>query len=343
VSAARSPESASQDGAPQRAFGVEVRSYHGQPVIKEPVWTWEIPCYFYTGGLAGASAGLGLLAGLRGNDVLARRAWASALLGVTASPALLTMDLGKPARFINMLRMFKVTSPMSVGSWILTLSGATTTLATAHAWLGAFPRMGRLAKPLAALLGLPLSTYTAALVANTAVPVWHEARRELPFVFGSGAALSAGAAAAILTPTEDAAPARRLALAGAVSELASKHLMETRLGEHGQPYKEGAGGKFGHIGQACLAGGAAVMALAGARSRAAAVVGGALLSAGALSARWSVFKAGFQSAADPRYVVGPQRASISDGQRQGASRTKPRVSEVDVARGSPALNLGGES
>src|SRR5947199_4307092 len=200
----------------------EPRSYHGQPVIKEPIWTWEIPLYFFTGGLAGASAGFAYLNELRGNEELTRRAWAPALVSVAASPALLTSDLGRPARFLNMLRMFKVTSPMSVGSWILSVSGATTALATANAWTGAFPRLGRLARPASALLGLPLSTYTGALIANTAVPVWHESRRLLPFVFGSGAALSAGAASLIITPLDSAAPARRLALAGAALEAGLK-------------------------------------------------------------------------------------------------------------------------
>src|SRR4051794_35011715 len=168
-------------------------SYYGQPVIKEPTWTWEIPCYFYTGGLGGASAGLAYLSELRGDDELARRAWAAALAGVAVSPALLTSDLGKPLRFINMLRVFKVTSPMSVGSWVLTASGMTTAVAAANAWAGLFPASARVARPAAALLGLPLSTYTGALVANTAVPVWHEARGLLPVVFASGAAASAGA------------------------------------------------------------------------------------------------------------------------------------------------------
>ncbi len=85
-------------------------------------------------------------------------------------------------RFINMLRMFKVTSPMSMGSWILTASGATTTLAAVNAWTGLFPRVARLACPAAATFGLPLSTYTAALIADTAVPVWHQAHHMLPFV-----------------------------------------------------------------------------------------------------------------------------------------------------------------
>src|SRR5204862_3440317 len=102
-------------------------SYYGRPILKEPVWTPEIPIYFFAGGMAGAAAAAAWLAEIRGNDDLARRAWLVALGGATASPALLISDLGRPARFLNMLRMFKVTSPMSVGSWIL--AGAGTTIA----------------------------------------------------------------------------------------------------------------------------------------------------------------------------------------------------------------------
>ena len=311
-------------------------SYHGQPVIKEPIWTWEIPMYFFTGGMAGASAGLAYLSGVRGNEVLARRAWTGALAGVSVSPLFLISDLGRPTRFMNMFRMFKVTSPMSVGSWILGASGATTTLAAAHAWTGWFPRSARLARPAAALLGLPLCTYTAALVANTAVAVWHDARRLLPFVFGSGAALSAGAAATIAAPPEHAAPARRLALASAALELGLTEIMKKRLGEHGEVYGQGTASKFSHLSQALILGGSALLAGRGSSSRAAAVAGGALLGAGALSARWTIFKAGFQSAADPKYVVGPQRRAIERGERKGAARRSSNVSEVRPAQGSPA-------
>jgi hypothetical protein len=321
---------------PDAAGPQGVRSYHGQPVIKEPIWTWEIPCYFFTGGLAGSSAGLAYLSELRGNEVLARRAWGTALVGVSLSPALLVSDLGRPLRFLNMLRMFKVTSPMSVGSWILSASGLTTTVAAANVWFGAFPRAGRLARPAAALLGLPLSTYTAALVANTAGPVWHEARDSLPYVFGSGAALSAGAAATIATPTIHAKPARRLALAAAALELASKELMERRLGEHGEPYEHGAASTFGHIARACVLAGGALLARRGASSRSAAALAGALLCAGGLSGRWSIFKAGFQSASDPKHVVGPQRAAIERGERRGAARSEPKVAEAERSVGSPA-------
>jgi hypothetical protein len=314
----------------------EIRSYYGQPVIKEPVWSWEIPTYFFTGGMAGASAGLAYLSELRGNDVLARRAWAVAFGAISASPGLLTSDLGKPARFMNMLRMVKVTSPMSLGSWILSASGATTALAAASEWTGLFPRAGRVSKPAAGVLGLPLSTYTAALVANTAVPVWHEARRTLPFVFASGAALSAGAAVTMATPPDNAAPARRLALAGAALELGLTQVMEQQLGELGEPYESDMPYKLKAVTRLCLTTGSALLAARASRSRTAAIASGALLCAGALSARWSVFKAGFKSAADPKYVVGPQRARIEARERAGAARKEPTVAEPEPAVGTPA-------
>lgn len=314
----------------------EVRTYHGQPVIKEPTWTWEIPTYFFTGGLAGASAGLAYLSGLRGNEVLERRAWAISLGAIGISPAFLISDLGRPARFLNMLRMFKITSPMSVGSWILAGSGATTSLAALNAWTGLLPRPAKVARPAAALLGLPLSTYTAALLANTAVPVWHEARRTLPFVFGSGASLSAGAAAAAVTPPAHAAPARRLAVGAALAEGIANEFMHHRLGEHGEPYKKGAGSLLSHLSRGATVAGAAIMLGRGASSRPAAIAAGALLGAGALSARWSIYRAGFQSAADPKYVIGPQRAGIERGERAGGSRRRSKVTAIRSDKGSPA-------
>jgi formate-dependent nitrite reductase membrane component NrfD len=316
----------------------EVRTYHGQQILKNPVWTWEIPVYFFFGGTAGASAGLAYLSELRGNDVLARRAWGAAVTGIGISPVLLISDLGRPERFINMLRVFKVTSPMSVGSWILGASGTSIGIATVNAWTGLFPRLARLARPAAALFGLPLSTYTAALIANTAVPVWHEAHETLPFVFGSGAALSAGAAAVAATPTAHAAPARRLALGAAACELVASGLMERRLGEQGEPYEQGTAGKFAKISKVSIATGAALLFKRGGTSRPAAVAAGALLLAGAMSTRWSVLKAGAQSAADPKYVVGPQRAAIDRGERRGASRRHPRARDHGPATGSPATS-----
>src|SRR5829696_3345202 len=121
----------------------EARSYYGRAVLKEPIWSWEIPCYFFAGGLAGASSNLALVARLAGNDRLARRALLVALGGAAVSPPLLISDLGRPDRFYNMLRVFKPTSPMSVETWVLSAFGAATGLATDSEVLGLFPRLGR--------------------------------------------------------------------------------------------------------------------------------------------------------------------------------------------------------
>jgi hypothetical protein len=287
----------------------EARSYYGRPVIKSPVWKPEIPWYFFLGGVAGASAPLAWTADVTGNRRLGRNAGMICLAAASASPVLLITDLGVPARFFNMMRVFKVTSPMNMGSWILAGTGTAAAIATAHERFGMFGRLGRVARGLSALFGLPLATYTAALLSNTAVPAWHEARRELPFVFAGSAGASAGAAAAIVTPPADARPARRLAVLGVLVEVASARLMEHRLGELAEPYREGDAGMYSKLAKGLSAAGAAVMAARGGR-RSSAVAGGAMIMAGSVCERWSVFKAGVGSAKDPRYTVGPQRARL---------------------------------
>jgi hypothetical protein len=160
-------------------------------------------------------------------------------------------------------------------------------------------------------------------------------------VFGSGAAFSAGAAAVIVTPPEDAGPARRLAVAGAALELGIEQLMERRLGELDEVYKQGPAGKFARLARVSTIAGAALVAR-GSKSRAASMLGGALLCAGGVSTRWSIFKAGFQSAADPAQVIGPQRSAIERGERKGASRRRSNVSSIDPALGSPATSVSRE-
>ena len=166
------------------------------------------------------------------------------------------------------------------------------------------------------------------------MPVWHEGRRWLPFVFGSGAALSAGAAAVAVTPVEYARPARRLALAAAVVAVASKEAMQRRIGEAGEPYEQGAAGRFGHLSRACIVAGAALLAGRGGSSRAAATVAGGLLCAGALSARMSILRAGYQSAADPN--SGRAAARRSARRRTGASRRESKLHVIEPEFGSPA-------
>ena len=308
------PQISREDG------GTEARSYYGRPVLKEPVWSWEIPWYFFAGGLAGASSSFALLARAGGNEKLARRARLTALAGAAASPVLLISDLGRPDRFYNMLRVFKPTSPMSVGTWILTAFGTSTGIAAASDMLGIFPRLGRLSEAVSALLGPALSTYTAVLVSDTSVPVWHEARRELPLVFAASSAASAGAAAMILTPLDYAGPARRLAVGGALLEIGATEAMKRGLGDFlAEPYEKEEAGRFDSAAKAVSCLGAVVTALVGRRRRSMSALGGALILAGAALERWSVFRAGFQSARDPKYTVVPQRerAGLRDGARAG--------------------------
>ena len=220
-----------------------------------------------------------------------------------------------------MLRVFKVTSPMSVGSWILLRLGGASNTAAALELLGILrPRQvarrgRRRSRP-----GPPLATYTGALIANTAIPVWSEARDELPWLFGASAAASAGRRRCDLHADRvPPGPARRAAVAGVALELGLMQAMEKRLGFVGEVYKQGEAGRYGeHLEglhgrrrRRCSrwrGGGAA-------RPRSA---GGALVLAGELALRWSVFKAGFQSARDPRYTVLPQKERLQRRKEDGS-------------------------
>lgn len=310
---------------PRTAAGLHTGdSYYGRPILKEPAWKPEVPFYLLVGGISGASSLVSLAARRAGDDRLARTSLLVAVAGDAASAVLLVSDLGRPERFLNMLRVFKVTSPMSVGSWILSGSGAANSLAALLELTGRAPKTKHAVELAGAALGGPLAAYTGALLADTAIPVWHEARRELPVVFAGSANASAGALLAILLPREHAGPARRLAVLGTMLEGASMQVMQRRLGFVGEPYSQGAAGKLALAAKALATTGAAVLALGGRRRRSLAVAGGSLLLAGETCLRWSVFRAGFQSARDPRYVVEPQRrrlgkvpATVSDGVAAG--------------------------
>lgn len=283
----------------------EIRTYYDQPVIKAPVWTWEIPWYFFVGGLGGGSAVLACAAGLAGHSDVARAARRIATGAAAASPPLLIMDLGRPERFHHMLRVFKPTSPMSVGSWLLLAFTGAQGGATLLSELDRLPRLRMLADLVAAALGTGMATYTAVLFSDTAVPVWHEARHELPFVFAAGAAATAGAATTMATG--DTGPAWRLLVGGAAAELGAAAVMKRRLGDLAEPYDLADAGRYDTAATALTAAGA-LLAGVGRRSRWARSIGAGLVLAGAACERWAVFRAGFISAKDPKYTVGPQRA-----------------------------------
>jgi hypothetical protein len=198
LSAATSPaaaSTASSSAAPTQ------ESYYGLPVLKKPVWTWEVPLYFFLGGIAGVSACIALAAQLfHANPALIRAALWIGLIGASICPVLLIADLGRPSRFLNMLRVFKLRSPMSMGAWILVAFSGCIFLAvathelilhgyTAPLWID-LRWIGELT---AAITGLLLASYTGVLIGATAIPVWSQNREILPAHFlTSGLGSSSG-------------------------------------------------------------------------------------------------------------------------------------------------------
>lgn len=296
----------------------DVRNYYARPVIKQPAWTWEVPWYLFAGGLGGASSVLSLAARLTGNDVLADRARLIAAGAVVVCPPLLISDLGRPARFYNMLRVFKPTSVMSVGSWVLGAYSTATAGAVGLSLMGRLPTLRAVADTAAGGLGTVMVTYTGALLADSSIPVWHEARRELPLLFGSSGLASAGSASVLLTPPGSAEPARRLAVTGAGAELVIDTVMRRRLGMVGEVYEHEEAGRFHRAATVATVLGGGAMA-AGRRRPMLARFGAVALLVGSICQRWSVFKAGFQSARDPQATLAPQRARLERGEGHRAS------------------------
>src|SRR6266571_2056086 len=285
----------------------EFTSYYGRPVLHSPVWSSpDIPGYLFAGGLAGASSLLGAGAQLTGRPALARAAKTGALGAAGAALTALVHDLGRPARFLNMLRVVKVTSPMSIGSWLLAAYVPAAALAAVSALTGRLPRLGSAATAGSALLGPAVAAYTAALISDTAVPAWHDGYRELPLVFTGSAAAAAGGFGLIAAPAGESAPARYLALLGTAAELAAFERMTRRIGLTAEPYSAGRGGGYIRAGKLLSALGAAVAALGG-RSRAASAISGAALLGASAATRWGIFHAGVASAGDPKYTIVPQR------------------------------------
>ena len=284
-------------------------SYYGKPVLNRPVWqARDIAGYLFAGGLAGSSSVIGAAAALTGRPALARGSKVTALGAIGASTYLLIHDLGRPERFYNMLRVFKPTSPMSVGTWILSVYGPAAGAAAATELTGWFRRSGWVATAGAAVAGPAVAAYTAVLFADTAVPAWHEVYKELPFVFVSSATLAGAGAGLIAAPVAETAPLRRAIVVAAVAELAASHRMESH-GLVSEPYAEGRAGKLLKISRALTVGGAA-LAVAGGRNRLLSAVAGAALLAGSACTRFGVFQAGLQSADDPKYVLQPQRERL---------------------------------
>jgi hypothetical protein len=299
--------------------GADFASYYGRPILKRPVWKQpDVAGYLFFGGVAGVSAVLAEGAALSGRPHLERSCRLLAAGGSSLGTVFLVHDLGRPERFLNMLRVFKPTSPLSVGSWILAPFTGFSQAAAASMVTGRLPTVGRISGAATAVLGPVLSTYTAALISNTAVPAWHEAYREMPFLFAGSASAAAGGLAMASTPLAESGPARRVAVAGAVVDLASMELLRRRLGELAGPYEHGRPGTLLAAARALTVAGG-VGSILGRRSRLLSAASGAMLAAGSLLTRFGVFQAGLASAENPAYVVKPQRERLAGDDTHTAS------------------------
>ncbi|HXT74253.1 MAG TPA: NrfD/PsrC family molybdoenzyme membrane anchor subunit [Candidatus Angelobacter sp.] len=290
--------------------------YYGLPVLKAPQWTWEIPVYFFVGGAAGASAVIAGVANLTGADrELVRDARWLAAIGGAISPALLVGDLGMPSRFLNMLRVFKIQSPMSVGSWTLVTFSTTSAMAAfanaverrdarRNGWRRKPGFISNAAGMLAALSGMVLATYTGVLIGATAIPVWSESVATLPIHF---AASGLGAAASILELCghDTSRSLNILGIGSALCETAIGARIETSQTPALKPLKSGRTGMLTRLGG--LLSGPLPLALRliaafSTRERSRKLRRAAAVStiAGSLLTREAWIKAGAVSANDPR-------------------------------------------
>jgi len=254
-------------GAPFPQATPEI-GYYGLPLLKPSTWTWEVPAYFFVGGAAGASAVIGAIAP---DPALARDARWIAAAGGIVSGGLLTSDLGRPARFLNMLRVFKLQSPMSVGAWTLA-AFSTTSAAAAFADViertssGQIPVVviGNAAGSLAAATGLIMATYTGVLIGATAIPAWNRHVRLLPVHFAASGLGSAVSLLELLGHGDESL--NTLGLMAAVAETAAGAVLELNGDAASTPLKEGISGWVTRAGGVLSGPAPLLLRLAGRRS-----------------------------------------------------------------------------
>jgi DMSO reductase anchor subunit len=302
-----SPRGGEQLNVPRAEF----TSYYGRAILKPPTWEEaNIAGYLFLGGLAGGSALLAAGSELTRRESMARSAKVVALGSISLSAVALVRDLGRPSRFANMLRVLKPTSPMSVGSWLLAAFGPAAGVAALTDVTGRLPRVGRLATMAAAGLGPWVASYTSVLIADTAVPAWHDGRRELPFVFVGSAGAAAAGAALIGSPVAEAGPARRLALVATALETLAVSRLESAPQIERRSYRAGRPAALLKAAKVCGIAGA-LGAAVGRRSRVLSAVAGAGLLTGSLLTRLGIYEAGVASSQDPEEVVVGQRAKAA--------------------------------
>ena len=290
------------------------------PVMKSPVWTWEVPLYFWLGGVASGSSFVALACDLAGDEESAAVARKVALAALVPSPILLILDLGRPERFYKMLRIVKPRSPMSTGVWALTAFGNLAAAAVGADLLGR-RRTARALGAANAVVGGYLGSYTGVLLASTAVPIWARSRLLLGPIFVSTAAAT-GAAACRLTlaarglpvghPTRNALG--RVEMGAMAAELVLSTVNERRLGPLARGLERGRPGRLFKAAKWAVRAG---LALRLARERGGPAthhVASVLYLAAGLMFRYAWVGAGPPSARDDRMV-----AEVARSRRHGDS------------------------
>ncbi|HEX2961381.1 MAG TPA: NrfD/PsrC family molybdoenzyme membrane anchor subunit [Ignavibacteriales bacterium] len=301
------------DNLPSSSFDVE-KTYYNLPMLKEPVWGWAIPAYLYVGGASGASSLLAAAAGVVSPRRLKRLIFRGRLVtlsGLVISTLLLVYDLGRKSRFLNMLRVFRPTSPMSMGSWILASSGAFTTASLIFNGRNRFLRKtSRVFGIGSGVSGIMLSGYTGVLLAYSAIPAWRETRRTLPILFIASGISGASSTLELtnLSRREDAV-VHSFSVAGLIAELVAAKALEMEIKNYKHTEKtlhEGTPGFLWKVGR-LMSAAALILALIPGRSKKKKTVTAVLESMGAMSMRFAIFKAGQVSARDPKAVFELQR------------------------------------
>jgi formate-dependent nitrite reductase membrane component NrfD len=300
----------------------EGRDYYGIPPIKEHTWTWEVPIYFWLGGIGAGTHLISTVAQLLGwkDPAFFRTTRYTVLVTMILSPILLIMDLGRPERFYNMLRIVKLRSPMSTGSWALTIFGVLSGLiaaaqATRDGLLGRDNILVRLVKTfipdrllsvLALPVGLYVGLYSGILISATSVPMW--ARNFLlmgPTFLSSGLSTGLSAISFILHlgdwgERKTLAALRRTERVALVIEGALLAASLIRMGRWGKPlFSKELAPLF--LGGAVLGGILAPLALlSGRESRSRGLLASVLALLGGLALRFAMIEGGRLSARDPQ-------------------------------------------
>ncbi|HZS53258.1 MAG TPA: NrfD/PsrC family molybdoenzyme membrane anchor subunit [Bryobacteraceae bacterium] len=299
----------------------ETPTYYGTPVLKQPVWHWPIAAYFYVGGVAGMSATLGsatqLFGGREMRSVVIKTRWI-ATTGALVSTGILVQDLGRPERFLNMLRVFKLTSPMSMGSWILSAFSSAAAAATVLPYgPRVFRSLAGIFGAIAGLLGLPLAAYTGVLIVQTAVPVW---KNPLWSVLALCSSTAAAGSLLELLPlnAKESRTVEVFSLAGKIGEIVTANAIEkdaARIDRVARPFHRGFSGLLWQSAKVLLVS-SAVIAIAPGRSPKKRIAAGLVGTAASVCMRFAYFLAGKRSARDPRATFEQQRQTpaITAGQ-----------------------------